>query len=89
MPRASRENIEKLEERKRALELKLKTLRAQQQREERKKDARRKILIGGALISAVQAGKVSEELLGGVLDEFVTKERDRAFLGLAPKEQRL
>ena len=83
MPKASKDTIEKLEQRKRALEIKLKALKTQQKREERKKDARRKILVGSALVAAVEAGRVSEALFGQIIDEFVTKEKDRAFLGLS------
>ena len=82
MPRVSRESIQKLEQKKRALEIKLKALKTQQRREERKKDARRKILVGSALVAAVEAGRVSEALFGQIIDEFVTKEKDREFLGL-------
>lgn len=87
MPKANRETIEKLEQKKRALELKLKALKTQQKREERKKDARRKILVGSALVAAVEAGRVSETLFGQIIDEFVTKVKDREFLGLGLREE--
>jgi len=81
------EELERLAARKAQLEAKLKRLKVQQRHQERKDDARRKILMGGALAAAVRAEMVSEGLLFRILDTFVTKEKDRAFLGLPPREK--
>ena len=74
--------LERLQERKAALDRRIKELRTQESRKKRKEDARRKILIGGAILSAVEKGVISEEHLTRLLDDHITNEKDRRFLGL-------
>ena len=72
----------KLEEKLRAAQVKERSLISRQKAEERKLDARRKIIIGGAVIAAVRAGKLKKEWLEDLLDVWVTREKDRDVLGL-------
>ena len=51
---------------------------------ERKADTRRKILVGIALLKAVETKAIKPEYLTQLLDKFTTSKGDREFLGLAP-----
>ena len=48
----------------------------------RKDDNRRKILYGVAVLAAEQADLIDKTMLRDLLDQFITAERDRIFLGL-------
>jgi F0F1-type ATP synthase assembly protein I len=81
----SSERLEKLEKEKLRIEKELRAIRYQRKAEERKADSRRKLLIGVAVIEAVNDGKMTGQFLGEILDSYIVKERDREFLGLATK----
>lgn len=81
----SSEKLKKLEEQKIRAEKRLAAFRHQQKAEEKKADSRRKVLIGEAVVQAVSDGKMTEQLLGEILEQYITKDRDREFLGLAEK----
>lgn len=59
---------------------------AQRKREQakldRKQDARKKIIIGGALIAAMRVGRIEAGVIRGLLNEFVKQPRERELLGL-------
>ena len=79
---------ERLTEREQKLRQKLAKIQAQQAKlseTKRKRDTRRKILIGAAVLKAVEQGNVPEEELRQLLETFVTVARDREFLDLPPK----
>ncbi|CAN5759743.1 hypothetical protein BH24DEI2_BH24DEI2_10490 [soil metagenome] len=79
------QTIEALRKEEERLKIKLRKLKAQQTAAERRDATRRKILIGSALLNAVDAGEVSEAFLGGLLNRYITRKRERAFLGLEPE----
>lgn len=83
----------KVDERIVALEAKLKQLKVLQQRKEararttaakrtRHEELRRKILVGAIVLSKVEDGTLEERVLREWLDPALTKEEDRALLGL-------
>lgn len=79
---------ERLTEREQKLRQKLAEIQAAKAKlseTERKRDTRRKILIGAAVLKAVGQGNVPEDELRQILETFVTVARDREFLGLPPK----
>ena len=45
-------------------------------------DARRKIIVGGAVEAAVAGGDIEPELLERVINQFVTRTRERKFMEL-------
>ena len=63
---------QRLDARKRAIE----TLR------ERKAETRRKILVGGIVLTKVQQGEIDSEQFRGWLDQALTRADDRALFGL-------
>ena len=54
---------------------------------ERKKDTRRKILIGGVVLARIKAGKLEESKIRSWLDNSLTKDRDRELFGLDPSKK--
>lgn len=85
MAKVSSEKLKKLEEQHDRAKKNLAIFRHQQKAEEKKADSRRKVLIGEAVVAAIQDGKMSEAFLGEILDRYIVKERDREFLGLVLK----
>lgn len=84
----------KLEERIDALELRLRQLKAQQQRQAvrrrsiqsrrtRREEVRRKVLVGAVVLARVEQGLLEESVLRGWLDPALTRAEDRALFGLA------
>lgn len=69
--------IEKLEARKKRLEFELQNVRRLQRKENRKRDTRRKILMGSLVLKLLKENKLDRKFIYAELDEFLTKEMDR------------
>lgn len=74
--------IGKLEQRKNALERRLQIARTRLKNEERKKDTRRKILVGAMLLAKAQEDLEAQSALIRQLDNYLTAQRDRELFGL-------
>lgn len=73
--------MEMLAAKKNALESKIASLRQQVAQAARRDDSRRKILLGSAIIAAVDAGVISSDSVVKLLTRFLTRPADRsAFL---------
>jgi hypothetical protein len=72
--------LDELLKRKEQLEAQIRDARARKRAEDRKRDTRRKIVIGGAILAAVRDGKIEQIQLDSLLDQYVTSERDRELL---------
>ena len=83
MPRAEpNARVKKLEEAQARLTAELQRARGRLAQEQRKKETRRKILVGSAYLEAADKDpKLMAELRKG-LDEFLTNDRDRALFDL-------
>lgn len=82
----SLKKIEELEKRKAKINAELIKIKANINKEERKKDTRRKILIGSAMMNLVKQGKFSNDELLSILDNFLDKDIDRKLFELNPKK---
>jgi cell division septum initiation protein DivIVA len=78
------ERLEKLAERKRRLGQQIDRMRAAVAQEERKQDARRKILAGSMAIAQAQRSEEARQRLLAELDGYLTRDHDRALFGLGP-----
>lgn len=74
--------IEKLEQRKNALERRLQIARTRLKNEDRKKDTRRKILVGAMLLAKAEEDLETRSALTRQLDSYLTMQRDRELFGL-------
>lgn len=70
--------MEILEARKASLESRIAALRQQATQAARRDDSRRKILLGAAMIAAVDAGAIAPEIVQKLLSRFLTRPGDRA-----------
>ena len=78
-----REREKGLLQRKAKLESDLARLRAQEKNATRKGDTRRKIVLGGALLAAMESGAIQEEVGRKLVSRFVA-ERDRKLFDGSP-----
>ena len=82
------EKITRLEERRSKIDAEIKRIKSKLSKEERKKDTRRKILIGSAMISKIKAkgGNWSEPWhesnLQKMMDKYLTRNQDRELFNL-------
>jgi hypothetical protein len=74
--------IEKLEQQKNALERRLQMARTRLKNEERKKDTRRKILVGAMLLAKAEEDLEAQSELNRQLGSYLTAQRDRELFGL-------
>ena len=59
-------------------------LRSKELKQERKDDARKKILIGSLMLKNIKDGILKEDRLLGMLDSYLERASDRALFDLAP-----
>ena len=74
--------LEELTKRRDQIIAQIQAVKAREQSEERKRDTRRKVLIGAAVMERVKKGKWPEERLLAMMDEFLTKDMDRQLFNL-------
>lgn len=67
-----------------SLESKIRRLKSMQSTEARRADARKKIVVGAAILSATKADPDFKRAIARILHERVTAARDRELLGLPP-----
>ena len=63
----------------------LRGLDAREQQAERKRDTRRKILLGAMLLDRVARGEVTETVVKADMERFLEREQDRALFGLSKR----
>lgn len=76
--------LERLREKQRQIEAQISDLAAREKAEDRKKDTRRKILIGGVILAHFRRGEFSKEQLTDLLDKGLSADRDRALFDFLP-----
>lgn len=79
---ADNKKLQALQERRDQLNAQIQALKAREQSQKRKDDTRRKVVIGGVLLRAVESGEVEHAWLERLLDRHVTDMRTRALLEL-------
>jgi hypothetical protein len=82
-PKLSR--LESLYKKAEQLKARIEAEEARKRARDRKADSRRKILYGVAVLAAERAELIDKTMLNDILDQFITADRDRLFLGLEPR----
>lgn len=82
MGKTIKDQLDSLKKKEEQIKAKIQRLKAREDSAERKKDTRRKIIIGGAILAAVKSGEWSQEQLLSLLDKKVAAEKDRELFGL-------
>jgi hypothetical protein len=80
------DKLEKLLEKERQLKARIQKERARLNVTERKRDTRRKVLAGAAVLSRVEDGRWPRERFLQMMDEFLDRDHDRALFDLPPKQ---
>ncbi|KAA0679169.1 mobilization protein C [Roseomonas genomospecies 6] len=75
------DQIEKLRQKKKDVEARIRRLQHQQTTAARKRDARRKILVGAVVLQAAMQDAAVKAWLGRLLDQSLSRERDRSLFG--------
>lgn len=84
MAKSKAEKLEELKQKEAQIKAQIQAIKAQESTEERKKDARRKILIGGAVLAKVKRGEWHQKQLHDLLSSELKADRDRELFGLPP-----
>lgn len=82
-------DVEKLKEKKRQLETRIKKIESLEKSKKRKEDTRRKIIIGGAMLAYAAGDPSAKERLYKILGKFITNPKDRVLIGLPSAPQQL
>ena len=77
-----RKKLDQLKARKQALEARQRT---RLKGEERRRDTRRKVLLGAMLLEQMQRNENVQRNLNAQLDAFLVREQDRVLFGLPPR----
>jgi hypothetical protein len=78
------DRLEKLKKQQEQLKARIQSLEAGQKTRERKKDTRRKILFGSLVLERLRQGDSRAESLKAELNEYLTRDNDRALFELPP-----
>jgi len=74
--------IERLQKQRDQLNARLQTERAKLAKKQRADDTRRKILIGAAILKAVDAGEIRQDQLKAILKKHLSRTNERKFMGV-------
>lgn len=78
--------LEKLLTKEKQLKAQIQQAQAAERTQERKRETRRKILVGTAILSQVEKGKFSQADLMSLMNEFLTRPIERELFGLMTTE---
>ena len=81
-----KKRLEEITRKRDQLNAQIQQLKARERSEERKRDTRRKILIGGVILKLVKRGDWTQTQLQELLDRELILDRDRILFDLPPKE---
>lgn len=87
MPRkkSEAELVEELEKTKAEVLAKLDAAKKRLGEKQRKDDTKRKIIYGSLLLNMMESGEIDKNKINQKLDEFLTRDIDRKFMGLPTK----
>jgi len=86
MPRANpQDRLRKIEEKQARLKAEAQRVKARAREAERKRETRRLILYGAMLKDRIARGAVSEKLIMADMDQFLTRDHERALFDLPPR----
>ena len=83
----TRDRLNALEERRAQLDAKIQLLKQRESEAERKRDTRRKILIGAAVMARLKRGEWQQAQLVELLDRELKANRDRELFGLSLRDE--
>lgn len=84
MAKTAEEQLAELRQKESQIRAQIQAIEARAKEADRKKDARRKILIGGAILAKVKRGAWSQKQLADLLNSELKLDRDRDLFDLKP-----
>lgn len=84
MAKTKSEKLEELQKKEAQIKAQIQAIKARDSDEERKRDTRRKILIGGIVLAKVKRGEWGKDKLEALLSNELKAERDRELFGFPP-----
>lgn len=82
MAKTTKDKLADLMKKEAELKAQIQAIKARESEDERKRDTRRKILIGGVVLSKVKRGEWNQEKLQALLNNELKADRDRELFGL-------
>ena len=82
MAKTTKDKLADLIKKEAELKAQIQAIKARESEEERKRDTRRKIPIGGVVLSKVKRGEWNQEKLQALLNNELQADRDRELFGL-------
>ena len=79
--------IEELKAQQKRLSAQMARLKASQRTDERKRDTRRKILVGAVVLNQAETNETARTRLWKMLDKALDKDRDRELFDLEPRRE--
>ena len=79
--------LDKLTIKRQQLNAQIQALKAKESAQKRKKDTKRKVLIGSVVLKMLDTGEMPEERLNQILDKHLIRDADRALFGLQPRQE--
>ncbi|MBE9062872.1 hypothetical protein [cf. Phormidesmis sp. LEGE 11477] len=76
------DRLESLQRKQSQIRAQIQQIQAKERTKEKKKQTRRKFLIGDAIMSQLESGQFSQADLTKLMDEFLTRPKDRDLFGL-------
>lgn len=83
MPKLTKHRLEKLKEKREALNTRIQAIEAREKTKERKNDVRKKILIGAYYLDQAEKNNSLNEIKK-LMDKFLKRDFDRELFGLEP-----
>lgn len=83
---STKSQLEKLKERKAQLDARIQMISARDSANERKRETRRKILVGAYYLDAARKQNNMEEIRK-FMEQYLTRDADRKLFDLSPKEE--
>jgi hypothetical protein len=84
MAKTPKDQLAELRQKEAEIRARIQAIEARDKEVDRKKDARRKILIGGAVLAKIKRGAWSQKQLVDLLESELKADRDRALFDLKP-----
>lgn len=81
------EKLKKLQEQRDKLNKQILTLANRENAEKRKRENRKKVLIGAMIMQKVKTGEWTPEALNAAMDGFLTRDNERALFDLEPQTE--
>lgn len=79
--------LDKLNIKRQQLNAQIQALKSQESKQKRKKETKKKVLVGSVVLKMLDTGEMPEERLNQILDKHLKHDADRALFSLQPRKK--